>query len=57
MPQTFNEMFQLVTCWLFLLTGRCEAVAVSPPIPLAQCEALQIKTRLRKTKFIHAYCL
>ena len=49
-------MTQRILCRLFLLTGRCEPMVVTPPLPEAACAALAERTRRRKTKFIMAYC-
>ena len=51
------QLFQLVVCWLFLVTGKCEPVLVSRPITLDLCERTEIKVRARRAKLIHAYCL
>ena len=40
-----SDLFWLVLCWYFTLTGRCEPMVISEPVPLAQCERAQIKLR------------
>lgn len=52
-----EQLFQLVVCWIFITTGKCEPMVVSRPIPLAMCERAQLKVRTRRSKFIMAYCL
>lgn len=47
---------QLIMCWLFLFTGDCEVVAVSPPVPARWCAAQAEQVRRRRGKFIMAYC-
>lgn len=57
MPAPDGQFFQLVVCWFFLMTGRCEPIAVSPPIPEHECARLAEKVRRRPSKFIAAVCI
>lgn len=47
---------QLIICWVFILTGRCEVVAVSSPVPATWCAARAEQVRRRKGTTIMAYC-
>lgn len=51
------QLFQLVVCWFFLMTGKCEPMVVSQPVPLSYCETAQLKVRVRPGRNIMAYCL
>lgn len=52
-----SMMFQLVVCWFFSFTGRCEPMVVSRPVPLEICERAQVKIRASGGKLRAAYCL
>lgn len=55
MPEAY--LFQLVVCWWFFLTGRCEPIIISKPLTLEYCERAEIRVRARRGKNIMAYCL
>ena len=48
---------QLLICWVFIWLGRCDVVAVSPPIPSQRCTELAESIRRRKGKAVMAYCV
>ena len=47
---------QIIICWVFMLTGRCEVVSVSAPVPAMWCAARAEQVRRRKGRFVMAYC-